>query len=244
MASSAQQGKAIAWFTTADLDAMVQPVADAGCWCRVLVADLRDARLGALLKPVPLESDYADERRKATGDRDFFLARRAVHRSLVAALAGCDAATVRIRYDADGAPRVASHREYFVSVAGHGPLALLAIANCPAGVDFERLDDSTEVVTDVLHYDEQQRLSSSSKREKAKQFLCIWTAKEAFLKARGRGFLDDPAQICIALRDDAFSVAGSDQDADASNVMQGALAVHDLAGARFQCAAAILLSAG
>lgn len=239
MVQHRQKGSPFAWFTATELDALALPVHDAGPWCRVLAADLRDPRLTSHLKPSPVTTDYTDEARKASGDRAYFLARRAVHRSLIASLAHCDSADVLIRYDDDGAPRVVSHPHYRISIAGHGPFALLAIANAPVGVDFEPIESSASVVMDVLHSQEQQRLERLSKNERPAQFLRIWTAKEAVLKARGRGFLEDPAQVCIGVDADTFTIA---IPAQAANAMNGMLAIHTIGGTPFQCAAALLVA--
>ncbi len=239
MVQHGQKGSSFAWFTTAELSAMVKPGPEAAAWCRVLVADVRDPALASYLKPSPVTTDYTDEARKATGDRAYFLARRAVHRSLIASLAHCEPADVLIRYDDDGAPRVVSHPHIRISIAGHGPFALLAIANTPVGVDFEPIDSSASVVMDVLHAREQQYLMQLPENEKAARFLRIWTAKEAVLKARGRGLLEDPAQVCIAIDGDAFSIASPAQQ---DNAMHGVLATHTIGGTAFQCAAALLMA--
>ena len=165
--------------------------------CLVLLADMRDPRIAPLLAPAPSASDYMDKSRPATNDRACFLARRAVQRSLIARLAGCRPDSVLIRYNEQGAPQVEYPAGLFVSVAGHGPWAMLAIANRPAGVDFEPVLTDVEPVKDVLHRGEVLALDGLPESERAAFFLRIWTAKEAYLKARGRGFLDDPSQLCM-----------------------------------------------
>jgi 4'-phosphopantetheinyl transferase len=175
-------------------------------WCFVLLADTRDPRIASLLTPAPSVSDYKDRDRPATSDRACFLARRALQRSLIARLTGCRPDSVLIRYNEQGAPQVEIPEGLFVSVAGHGPWAMLAIANRPAGVDFEPVLTDVEPVKDVLHTDEVFALDGLPESERAAFFLRIWTAKEAYLKALGRGFLDDPLQLCMRFSGNAIHV--------------------------------------
>ncbi|MGE3643260.1 MAG: 4'-phosphopantetheinyl transferase superfamily protein [Beijerinckiaceae bacterium] len=195
----------IGWFSVHDLEAMAAPPRSRG-WARVLAADLRDRRMIQLTELSPLPRDEIDRTRKATGDRTWFAARRSVLRHLVGGIAGCGAQAVDISYDADGAPRVNAPPGLFVSVSGLGPLALLAVGDIPVGVDFEQLARDTAPVPDVLAPLEQARLEKLSVDDARAEFLYIWTAKEAFLKARGRGFLEDPAQFATRFNDGAIAI--------------------------------------
>lgn len=196
----------ITWHGADDIAACTKPAPQEKCWCRVLCADLRDARLLPFLRPAPLPSDYKDEARPATNDRAYFLARRALSRSLLGAIAVVDGDAVHVRYDEDGAPCVLHPAGLFVSVSGHGPYALIAVSNCHTGVDFEAVLDDVEPVADVLHPNEQHRLAALLPAEKSKAFLHIWTAKESYLKALGRGFLEDPAKVCTHFRNNVIAI--------------------------------------
>ena len=43
--------------------------------------------------------------------------------------------------------------------------------------------------------------------KKTAYFLRVWTAKEAYLKAMGRGFLDDPALVRTRFADNEIAIA-------------------------------------
>lgn len=195
----------IAWMSVYDLSGMTAP-APQGHWVRVLAADMRDRRIAPLAALAPLPGDEIDRNRKATGDRSFFAARRAVLRSLIGTIASCRGEDVQIAYDRDGAPRVLQPEGFFVSIAGQGPFALLAIADTPVGVDFEPLTRNVAPVSDVLHADERERLAALAGEEAGAEFLFVWTAKEACLKARGQGFLEDPALFAVAFEEEAIAV--------------------------------------
>jgi 4'-phosphopantetheinyl transferase len=198
----------VEWFGPDRLDRFDTMPQGVDPWCLVLLADMRDPRIAPLLALAPAASDFRDKDRPATSDRALFLARRAVQRSLIARMAGCHPNSVVIGYDEQGAPRVASPEGLFVSVAGHGPWAMLAISNRQAGVDFEPVLPDTEPVRDILHSEEIFALEVLPVSERAEFFLRIWTAKEAYLKARGRGFLDDPSELCIRFSGNTIHVHG------------------------------------
>ncbi len=162
-----------------------------------LVADLRDPLILPLLRPAPTAFDYRDEARPGASDRAYFLARRAALRSLVGLCANCRAEDVIIGYDEPGAPRVREPEGYYVSASGRGVLAALAVSRHPVGIDLEILHKGVEIVKSVLHRVERAELADLYDEHKQRQFLRIWTAKEAFLKAVGLGLNIDPAEVLI-----------------------------------------------
>ena len=164
----------------------------------VLVADLADPALAGVLDLAPNAQDLADAARPGASPRTHFHARRALTRWLVGRQLGVEAADVVIGYDAAGAPRVLSPAAgCFVSVAGRGQLAAVAVAAGKIGVDLEPLADAGAPVWDVLHPDEAEMLRALPEPEWARAFLAIWTAKEAALKALGEGFLREPAGVRV-----------------------------------------------
>lgn len=189
-----QNAHPIEWIAAASA-ATLQPAASSA-WTRALVCSLRDGALAPLLKPEPLAGDLADKDRPGASERSFFLARRAALRSLVARSTGVDAGDVAIRYDAPGAPRVLSASRVYVSVSSRGEIAALAVSSHPVGIDIEPLTQDVEVIADVLHANERAALGAMTPDEARNAFLRIWTAKEAWLKAKGEGLLQDPATLC------------------------------------------------
>lgn len=174
-------------------------------FARVLVCDLRDAALAPLLAIAPHDGDLADARYPGASERSWFLQRRLAARALAARCAGADPSTIRIRYDAEGAPRVEG-AGLFVSVSSRGPHAAIAIASQPVGVDLEPFDAGAPVIEDVLEKSERLALSKCAGGERARAFLRIWTAKEAYLKALGRGFKRDPALVRVTGRGEVFAI--------------------------------------
>lgn len=210
----------ITWYSADEMDAMVMVPSDQDPWCKILVVDLRDARILPLLSPAPLATDYKDEARPATNDRAYFLARRAALRSLVGSLFDIPADEVHIAYDDDGAPRVINPGGAHVSVSGHGPYAMLAIASHPCGIDFEPLQQDIKPIADVLHPREQQELAALRADERKAYFLRIWTAKEAYLKALGKGFLNDPQAVRTQFSDGKIDISDNNQTVQQTGILR------------------------
>ena len=213
----------VEWLFAADLDALL-PVRRGAAFARVLMADLRDPSILPLLRPAPKQADYLDERRPAAGDRTYFLARRAALRSFAARCLDCPAGAVEIAYTAGGAPQATTPapRRCFVSVAGRGPAAALAVASRPVGIDFEPAAGMIEPIADVLHDDEKAALAGLGATARSQRFLEIWTAKEAYVKALGLGFNRDPADINV----------GDGEAADALRIVDRDIPVNLAAGRR------------
>ena len=188
----------IRWLSPGDLGALTPGLRE-DC---ALVADLRDPLMLPLLRPAPHALDFKDETRPGASDRAYFLARRAALRSLVGLCASCPGEDVRIGYDGPGAPRVLVPDGVDVSVSGRGALAALAVSSQPVGVDMEVLHKDVEIIRSVLHPQERGQLADMYDAEKQRQFLRIWTAKEAFLKALGLGLTIDPAEVLVDFSDE------------------------------------------
>ncbi|MFN3889136.1 MAG: 4'-phosphopantetheinyl transferase family protein [Beijerinckiaceae bacterium] len=176
-----------------------------GPFARVLVCDLRDPLLAPLRGVEPDAGDLADVAYAGASERAHFLERRLLSRAIVARCAGVAPGAISISYDEHGAPRVAG-ADVFMSVSSRGVRAALAVASSPVGVDLEFFDEAAPVIGDVLGKSERAALARLAGVERARAFLRIWTAKEAYLKAVGRGFKRDPTLVSIEARGDSFRV--------------------------------------
>ncbi|MFG6449098.1 4'-phosphopantetheinyl transferase family protein [Roseateles sp. BYS180W] len=75
-------------------------------------------------------------------------------------------------------------------------MAMLACSRSRIGVDIERIDESKlEAVAAACHQVEIEVLERAD--DPATLFAQIWTAKEACLKADGRGLTIDPRTLCV-----------------------------------------------
>ncbi|MCZ7637348.1 MAG: 4'-phosphopantetheinyl transferase superfamily protein [Verrucomicrobia bacterium] len=141
-------------------------------------------------------------RYRFAADRDrFVLGRSALRRRLAAGLR-CAAGDVRIQYGAQGRPELesGSNPAGVVFSVSHIPgLVLLAFARgCRLGIDVETVDrvrDWRSFARLALSEREYAAVASLPAGLQAAGFLRAWTAKEAYLKATGRGLTVELGRI-------------------------------------------------
>lgn len=96
-----------------------------------------------------------------------------------------------------GKPYLFSHPWCYFNLAHSGRLAIIVIDHAPVGVDIEemRIRDYEALGKRFFHPEEREWIRGDKKR-----FYEVWTAKEAYLKAKGIG---------IRIRLSSFSVIGA-----------------------------------
>jgi phosphopantetheinyl transferase len=76
----------------------------------------------------------------------------------------------------------------------------IGISDRPVGVDVEIIDARpSEPAWNILHARERAWLSDQGAEEQAENFLALWCAKEAYLKALGLGLRREPAKIAVSV---------------------------------------------
>lgn len=85
------------------------------------------------------------------------------------------------------------------TVSHSGSQIIIAVANCPVGVDVEqeREDDWLTIADQFFHADEITWLTNSEEATRQEQFFRLWTLKEAYLKGLGRGLDRMLNSFCI-----------------------------------------------
>jgi phosphopantetheinyl transferase len=97
-----------------------------------------------------------------------------------------------------GGVRIAGPRALYASVSGRGAWTALALCENPVGVDVELYPPEREPPFDLLQPLEQDVILSDP--EPRRLFLRFWTAREAYLKAQGRGLDVMPDRVRAARR--------------------------------------------
>lgn len=124
-------------------------------------------------------------------------ARAALARRLAAWRAGVGEDAVSITHDERGAPRLrAPGAAFSVSLAGRDDLVAAAVADGPVGVDIEPAGAAFDPPLNVLHPGERAALAAAG-RDSHDDFLRLWVAKEAYVKALGAGLTREPTEIEI-----------------------------------------------
>lgn len=181
---------------------------------------------GALLAP--------DERERARGyhfdrDRRRFVNSRAALRRILASCLDADAHAIAFALGEHGKPRVAGDTSLEFSLSRSGELALIAVTRGQRlGVDVEQLaplPELDDLIAQQLTPVEQAELraieDATARRDR---FYCVWTEKEACLKATGIGLGREPSTF--AIRPQAGSAILRVESASWPEA--GSLRVHDL----------------
>ena len=170
---------------------------------QLLAGDSRE-RIGALLSP--RDREHA-ERFRSERDRDVALASRATQRMALSIAANHEIRPVQWRFatGAGGRPLLESPPAAWgglrFSAANTVGLVGCAVSlGREVGLDVERRCDvlPAELVERCLSDREQAELLALAERERPDRFTRLWTAKEAYLKARGLGIVQPLDQVEIA----------------------------------------------
>jgi 4'-phosphopantetheinyl transferase len=174
-------------------------------WVVALDADVPDT-----LSP----SDRVRANRRAGDERRRFIASHSAVRAIVAGYfdLGADAVSLDAPY---GQPLQVADGALAVSLAHAGERALVAVATAATGVDVEHMgnlpeDEVDEMAAFCLSPGELDELAALPVNARHVAFLRLWTRKEAYLKACGRGIADQVlAAVEVGLARDATAITPS-----------------------------------
>ena len=145
-------------------------------------------RLLALLAPD--ERDRAGGMASAAASRRFVAARAAM-RAVLGAETGAEPESLRLEYGDRGKPRLTGEGELRFNVSHSGGLALVALARGrEVGVDVERIRPRARldgIARRSFSTAEVEALARGGEEHRLERFYAVWTAREAFVKATGRG---------------------------------------------------------
>lgn len=172
----------------AELDGQLPP-GEVHVWLASL--ELKDdvvSRVGPLLAP---EEHERAARFKVAAARRQFVASRAFLRTTLGRYLGIDAWQVKFRSTSHGKPELAGDSAVQFNLSHTEGLVAIAVARAGAvGVDVERIRNEVEVL-ELAHrfFSKKEAAWVRSKigQERVAAFFSCWTAKEAYVKARGGG---------------------------------------------------------
>lgn len=129
-----------------------------------------------------------------------FAASRAALRVILSGYLGCDPRAVRFVAGPDGRPGLAGGGPQF-SLSRSGGRALVAVAAHPVGADLERVEPRpglADLAAASFGAAEAACIDGGCAGSPVRAFYRHWTAKEAYLKALGRGLagLRDTELVC------------------------------------------------
>ena len=134
-------------------------------------------------------------------DFDRFVKTRGALRLILAAGTGAHARSLDLSEGADGKPQLADNAfGLHLSLSHSAGYALIGVGWRPLGIDIERVRSDIDwrpIAAMSLHPRERAALRGSSMTTATAAFFQIWTHKEAYLKAIGRGVATDLASFAI-----------------------------------------------
>lgn len=136
--------------------------------------------------------------------------RRGLAQRIVAQQLGLTPEMVTISHDARGRPLIETPAGtgLHLSLATRGGIVAVALADRPVGIDVERVDRGAALPLAALHPAEAAMLEALPERDRPLAFARLWSAKEAYVKALGLGFVRAPESFAVTwLPHDRFSVA-------------------------------------
>lgn len=125
--------------------------------------------------------------------------RRSLARKVLARQFGLAEDTVEIGHEPAGRPLiVAPHGSgLHLSLATRSGLVAVALAHRPVGVDVEQVALASEPPLAALHADERRWFETLPTPARPLAFAQLWSAKEAYVKALGTGFVRAPESFAV-----------------------------------------------
>jgi len=147
-------------------------------------------------------------KRQDADERRHLLLRRSFQRIFVAEVIGWAGPIhqLKLEHALDQQPRCHDAPDLNLSFSSSGGMLLAAASmRCAVGIDIERqrvVAHALQIADRFFTDDETKYLSELSKSEQSNGFLHLWTAKEAGLKAIGKGIVSGMNTFSLAVSDD------------------------------------------
>ena len=125
-------------------------------------------------------------------DRNQFIICRSILKIVLAAYTKTEVKNITLDYHFNKKPYLGSHPWLHFNVSHSEDLAVIAISRCKLGIDVEFVSkdfDYLPLLPEVFTENEILFVQEAENKEYA--FYCLWTRKEAFVKAIGKGINDD-----------------------------------------------------
>ncbi|MFP4846280.1 4'-phosphopantetheinyl transferase family protein [Winogradskyella sp. PE311] len=129
-------------------------------------------------------------------DKNRFIICRTLLKFIIANQTGLEVKAIKIKKGANKKPYLVSLDSLNFNVSHSENFAIIAISDRAIGVDVEYINrnfDFSDILAHTFSDDERQKIRNSENSKEA--FYSLWTRKEAFVKATGKGISDNFSQI-------------------------------------------------
>lgn len=167
--------------------------------------------------------------------------RRGTAKRLIARQLGLRPNAVRLDHDERGRPFIAqpAGAGLHLSLATRDGLVAVALAYESVGIDVERIDLAAALPLATLHPQECEALLVLPGPARPLAFAQLWSAKEAYVKALGTGFLRAPESFAVRLLSTAlFEI----HDPERAGIVTGASRIIENGGQETLAAAIVVLA--
>ena len=129
-------------------------------------------------------------------DKNRFIISRALLKLVLANHSQSAVSKIILAYHENKKPYLPSHPALHFNVTHSEDYALIAIANSAIGVDIEYIAKNDALINTVTHiFNKQEVAFIQEALDTHYAFYTLWTRKEAFVKALGKGIDDDITKI-------------------------------------------------
>ena len=126
-------------------------------------------------------------------DKNRFIICRTLLKFVLSNYTEIDTKQIKLNYNAYKKPYLSSHPSLFFNVSHYG---LIAISNSSVGIDVEYIEEKNDLINSLNHiYNDEEITFIENAFDKKKAFYSLWTRKEAFVKAIGKGIDENFSKI-------------------------------------------------
>ncbi|MEC0202476.1 4'-phosphopantetheinyl transferase superfamily protein [Paenibacillus lautus] len=173
---------------------------------------IRDETFRALFHTLsPDRQDYVSKFRRASDYQRSVLGDAMVHRILRDKL-GLDPKNIEIIRNAYGKPFLKDHDNLHFNVSHSGHWIVCAVSHEPVGIDVEKIEAiDMDIAKRYFHKTEFNALLHCDPSVRLSRFFDLWTLKESYIKAVGKGLHLALDSFALALQDGEWDpIVGED----------------------------------
>ncbi len=130
---------------------------------------------------------------------------------------GIGAKTLEVSYGTNGKPYLEKHPDVHFNISHSGDYIVCAVSGVEVGIDVERCRAYNPGIAERFfskpEYADLMRLEEDARRD---YFFTLWTIKESYLKALGRGLTKSLGSFTVTADDSGFRISGETSAADYS----------------------------
>lgn len=125
-------------------------------------------------------------------DRDRFIIYRSILKLILGTYTKLNVKNIYLDYDFNKKPYLASHPWLHFNISHSEDFAVIVVSRKTVGIDIEYLSEDfkyTDVLPDI--FNDNERVIIENATDQKNTFYTLWTRKESFVKALGKGIDED-----------------------------------------------------